>query len=160
MKATVIYHSESGITKKMAEKVVEGLVEEGVEAKAFSIDAVDEAWAKESKGVIVGSPTYYADLSGKTKMFLETLGKYGVAGKLGGAFATARFIHGGGETAIATILRHMLVCGMVVYSGGGAHGQPVIHLGPVAIGDSEDFETLHKTYGNRFAKEMKVLFKD
>lgn len=34
---------------------------EEIEAKAFSIDAVDEAYVKEAKGVVFGAPTYYAD---------------------------------------------------------------------------------------------------
>lgn len=157
MKASVIYFSVSGTTEKMAQKIVEGLEGEGVEAQAFSIDAVDEDWVKQSDGVLIGSPTYYADLAAKMKVFLETLPKYGVSGKLGGAFATAGFIHGGGEAAIESIHRHMLVCGMLVYSGGGAYGQPVIHLGPVATGDSEDFGNLFMTFGSRFAKELKVL---
>ena len=90
MKAAILDHSETGNTKTMAEVIAEGMNSvEGMEAKAFSIDAVDEAWVKESQCVIMGTPSYYADISGTAKVFLETCGKYGLAGKLGGAFATA-----------------------------------------------------------------------
>ena len=75
MKATVFYESKTGKTKEMAEYIVNGMRAEGVEAKAFSVDAPDEAWAKESRTVLVGTPVYYADVSADTKRFLETLGK-------------------------------------------------------------------------------------
>ena len=110
MKMSVLYHSKSGNTKAMAEAVAEGMEQvEAVEAKTMSIDAVDEEWLRESVCLVLGSPTYYASVSGEMKLFLEGLSKYGVAGKLGGAFATANYIHGGGELAIQTILDHLMV---------------------------------------------------
>ncbi len=161
MKASIVYHSVSGNTRKMAQVIAQAMeAVEGVEARAFSLEEVDEAWVKESACVIVGSPTYYASVSGETKLFLEKLGKYGVAGKLGGAFATANYIHGGGELAMQTILDHMLVCGMLVYSAGGSQGNPVIHLGPEAIGGHlEDAEETFTLYGRRMAQKAKELFK-
>lgn len=57
MKLAVIYHSETGNTKKAAEFVRAGMEKvEGVEARAFSIDAVDEAFVSEAGGVIFGAP--------------------------------------------------------------------------------------------------------
>lgn len=50
------------------------------------------------------------------KSFLETLGKYQLASKLGDAPSTAGFIYGGGEIAIENILKHLLFYGMMVYS--------------------------------------------
>jgi len=50
MKMTVLYHSPTGTTKQMAEVITQGMMSvAGVEAKAFSIKEIDEAWAKESK---------------------------------------------------------------------------------------------------------------
>ncbi|MDD3253140.1 MAG: NAD(P)H-dependent oxidoreductase [Lachnospiraceae bacterium] len=159
MKLSVIYHSESGNTQKMAEAVVEGMNKvEGAEAKCFSIDEADEDWIKESSCIVVGTPVYYAEMSGKVKLFLEKCGKYGLAGKLGGAFATANFVHGGGEIAIQAIQTHMLVYGMMVYSGGGSFGQPVIHLGPVGVrGQFEELAENFRIYGERMAKKTKEL---
>lgn len=160
MKAAILYHSQTGNTKAMAEVIAEGMNSvAGVEAKTFSIDAVDENWLKESQCVILGTPIYYADVSGATKLFLESCGKYGLAGKLGGAFATANYIHGGGEIGLQTILSHMLVLGMMPYSGGASYGVPVIHLGPVAIKDKldESRETF-LVYGQRMATQTVKLF--
>jgi len=161
MKATVLYHSKTGTTKRMAEVIVEGMrTVEGVEAEAFSIDAVDEAFIKESRCVVLGTPIYFADLSGTVKVWLETSARpLGLAGKIGGAFATADYLHGGGEIGLQTILNHMLVYGMLAYSGGGSFGAPVIHLGPVALKDKLDESTdTFTVYGKRMAMKALEVF--
>ena len=140
MKMTVLYYSKTGNTKQMAEIIVEGMTAvDGVEAKAFSIEDIDENWIKESKCIVLGTPIYLASMCGAVKSWLEGPSmKYGLAGKIGGAFATADYLHGGGELGIQTILDHMLVLGMLTYSGGGTYGNPVIHLGPVALNERPD----------------------
>ncbi len=160
MKMTVLYFSKSGNTKQLAEVIAGGMMAvEGVEAKCFPIDEIDEAWIKESRCVVLGTPTYMADVSGTVKCWLETAGKYGLAGKIGGAFATATYLHGGAETAIQTILRHMMVFGMLVYSGGGSFGKPVIHTGPVALdGHLEESAETFRIYGERMATKTAELF--
>lgn len=101
-----------------------------------------------------------ASVSGKVKEWLEgPCLKYGLSGKLGGAFATADYIHGGGELGIRTILDHMMVLGMLTFSGGGAFGKSVIHLGPVAINKNlEASRELFEIYGKRMASEALKLF--
>ncbi|MBR2990273.1 MAG: flavodoxin family protein [Solobacterium sp.] len=159
MKATVVYVSKTGITAAFAEKIVEGLKEGGVDAKAFSYHDIDMDWITDSKCVIIGTPTYYTDASADTTAFLETLGKYGVAGKLGGAFATAQYAWGGNEMAMMNIIMHEMFFGMLVYSGGGAAGNPPIHIGPIKIGSAEyDYDALAVDYGKRMAAETVKLF--
>lgn len=159
MKASILYHSVTGNTKAMAEKIAEGMQSQEIEAKTFSIEEADKDWMKDSDCIIIGTPTYYADLSAKTKEFLEVLGEYQVAGKLGGAFATAAYSYGGGDIALQTILTHMMFWGMVVYSGGGACGNPPIHLGPVSCGAQSDGNPeLFYLYGQRMAIKAKELF--
>ncbi|MEA4954197.1 MAG: NAD(P)H-dependent oxidoreductase [Pseudoflavonifractor sp.] len=161
MKLSVIYHSKTGNTKAMAQAIVAGMERvEGVQARAFPIEELDEEWVKESCGVLLGSPTYLASVSGEIKMWLDNCaGKLGLAGKLGGAFATANYVHGGGDLAIRLILDHMMVLGMLTYSGGGAFGKPVIHLGPVAVAAHlEEYQETFMLYGERMAKEASVLF--
>lgn len=163
MKITVLYHSVSGTTKKMAEAIVLGINSvEGAEAKAYPIDEANEEYLQESRCVILGTPVYYASMSGEMKMWFErSRGKYVLAGKLAGAFATADYVHGGGEIAIQSLLSHMMVAGMLAYSGGGAHGIPVIHLGPVAIKkEVDEYITLFTTYGKRMAAKTLELFNE
>ncbi len=153
-KIAVLYYSKSGNTEKMAGKICEGAIEAGAEAKAFSIEDVDAEYVKDCDGILLGTPTYHGTYCAKIKLFLEE--KFGAlkpAGKVGGAFATAAYIHGGADTAVLGILNHMLFYGMKTYSGGGACGNPVIHYGPVGIsGNIEDFEELFREFGRRFAK--------
>lgn len=161
MKMEVIYHSKSGNTKRMAEEIVRGMQRVAdVEARAFSIDAVDWAFAGESRAIVLGTPVYAAGMSAEMKVFLDKeSGKLGAAGKLAGAFATANFVHGGGETSIQALLTHLMVHGALVYSGGGALGQPVIHLGPVAIAPKlDDYAETFQIYGERMAKKAIELF--
>lgn len=55
--------------------------------------------------MILGAPTYFASLPGTMKAWLEMRAKgLGLAGKLGCAFATEQYIHGGGETAIGVFV--------------------------------------------------------
>lgn len=161
MKAAVFYHSVSGKTKDMAEVIVAGMNEvEGVEAKAFSIEEFDEQWAKESKCVIIGTPIYMATLSGELKVWLEKVAPtFELSGKLGGAFATEAYIHGGGEAGIRTILDHMMCYGMMTYSAGGSKGAPVIHLGPVSVNQyAQDCISTFQIYGKRMAEKAVELF--
>ena len=160
MKATIIYHSESGTTRAVAENIAKGMIEEGLEVKCFSIDDVDADWANGSCCLIMGTPVYSADVSGKMKMFLEKMPGLNVAGKLGGAFATANYAYGGGEHALQTILTHMMVRGMLVYSGGGAAGKPIIHLGPVVCKQAADcLEDVQTDWGRRMARKAKEIFR-
>ena len=161
MKMSVVYHSVSGNTEKMAQAIIAGAQEVGgVEAKAFSFEAIDGEFLKDSKCVVFGTPTYLANMSGAVKAWLDgpSMG-YGLAGKLAGAYATADYLHGGGEIAIQTILSHVMVLGMLPYSGGGSQGKPVIHLGPVAFKDKlDELEELFKLYGRRMAEKAAELF--
>ena len=79
--------------------------------------------------------------------------------KSGGAFATANYIHCGGELGIRLILDHLLCHGMLTYSGGVAYGNPVIHLGPVALtGHLDESIDTFKLYGQRMAAKTVELF--
>ncbi|MBQ6528298.1 MAG: flavodoxin family protein, partial [Clostridia bacterium] len=130
-----------------------------VSAKAFSIHDVDEAFAREAKGIVIGSPSYAAVMTPDLHAWmLGEAGKLNLAGKLGGAFATEQFTHGGGETVIQAILTIEMVNGMLCYSGGGACGMPVIHLGPVGVNGNvekhngmEYYKENFVVYGRRFA---------
>ena len=159
MKMMVLYYSKTGNTKKMADVIAQGMERvPGVQAKTCSIEDVDEAWARESKCIVLGSPIYMASVCAAVKAWLEgPCKRCELAGKVGGAFAN--YLHGGGELGIRLILDHMMVHGMLTYSGGGAYGNPIIHLGPVALGGhlEESTETF-LLYGERMAKKTVQLF--
>ena len=166
MKLAVIYDSKTGNTKQAAEWIVEGMREGGCESEAFSIDAVDEDFVAQAKGVVIGCPTYEAAMTPDMRTWLlASASKLPMAGKLGGSFATVQYTHGGGEMVIQSILTIELVMGMLCYSSGYACGKPVIHMGPVGVNDNEEphngmehYRGYFQIYGNRFAQKALELF--
>ena len=115
---------------------------------------------------MIGSPSYAASLTPDLHAWLlSASGKYGFAGKLGGAFATEQYTHGGGTLVIQGILTLEMVSGMLCYSGGGSYGKPVIHLGPVGVNKNqephngmEQFKDYFEVYGKRFAEKALEIF--
>lgn len=161
MKIAILYYTRSGTTKQMAELIAEGMAKvDGVETGVYSLDDADVEFVKESKCVILGTPTYYASFAGPVKMWFEEKSRaFGLAGKIGGAFATQDYLYGGADLALQAVLDHMLVVGMLAYSGGGSFGVPVIHLGPVAIkGKQDEARDAFLIYGERMAKKAKEIF--
>ncbi len=179
MKLAVIYDSKTGNTKQAAEWIAEGMRlaalgnakeakdkdYEVIYAKSFSIEEVDEEYVKEAKGVVIGSPSYATLITPDMRSWLMGAGKLGMAGKLGGAFATEQYTHGGGDLVIQSLLHNEMVWGMLCYSGGAAFGKPVIHLGPVGVNDNmeahngmEHYRDYFICYGQRFAKKALELF--
>ena len=58
------------------------------------------------------------------------------------------------------LLIHLLVYGMMIYSGGGSYGKPVIHMGPVEVSpEKENFRELFEIYGKRFATQAQKISK-
>lgn len=167
MKLSVIYDSKTGNTQQAAEWIAEGMNDvENVEARAFAIDSVDEEFVKESKGVVIGCPSYAATMTPALHAWLlPSFEKLGLAGKLGGAFATEQYTHGGGTLVIDGILHMEMVAGMLCYSGGSACGKPVIHLGPVGVNDNvekhngmQSYKDTFVIYGSRFAEKASEIF--
>ena len=141
MKVSIIYHSETGNTAKMAELVKEGCEGvAGVEAKCMTIDAVDAAWLAESPAALFGSPTYEGACSWQMKKYLDTAPS-GLGGKLAGVFVSQNWPGGGGGSfAEMTIIAGLLVRGMLIYAGGIAEGMPYLHFGAVSRkAPNEDF---------------------
>ncbi len=168
MKLAVIVDSKTGNTRQAADWIVQGMNQVGeAEAKAFTIPEIDEDFIKEARGVVIGSPSYAAQMTPDMHAWImTTAGELGFAGKLGGAFSTEQFTHGGAEAVIQSILIMELFNGMLCYSGGGACGMPVIHLGPVGVNDNvekhngmEHYKDNFIMFGERFAKKAAELFR-
>lgn len=166
MKMAVIYDSVTGNTQQAAAWIAEGMTNfNGVEVRVYHIEEVDEAFVSECKGVVIGCPSYMASMTPNMREWLMKAGGLGLAGKLGGAFATVQYTHGGGELVIQSILAIELCFGMLCFSGGASMGKPCIHLGPVAVNgnveahnDMAHYEETFRIYGERFAHKAAELF--
>ena len=116
-KVLIIYDSQTGHTEKMAYAVAEGVKQvRGTDSEVKRVDkaSLDDLVAVDA--IIMGSPTYYGQMSAKLKAFIDSSerihGK--LEGKVGAAFTSAGGTASGAETTLLSILHAMLVHGMVV----------------------------------------------
>jgi NAD(P)H dehydrogenase (quinone) len=157
-KILVIYDSRTGNTEKMAHAVAEGARRvRGVDVVVKKVDKAKLEDLLNADGVIVGSPTYYGQMSGKLKTFfdesVEIHGK--LAGKVGAAFTSSGGTASGAETTLLSILKALLVHGMVIQ---GRHDDK--HYGAAAVEkpNQEDIESC-KALGERTAKLVQKIRK-
>ena len=130
VKVLIAYHSKSGHTARMAEAVAEGansVPDTTVTLKRVSHVTADDLFS--SDAVIIGSPVYWANMSGEVKTFFDDWQfKFGVfpdfkmKNKVGAAFATGGQVSSGKEVTMLSILAAMLGNQMIVVSAGGAFG--------------------------------------
>ena len=126
----VAYYSQSGNTEKMAQAVADGarlIPQTTVVLKKVADVSADDL--KKADGMVLGSPTYWGNMAGPVKMFIDDwFLKYKVAltDKVGGAFASGGAETGGKEHVIASLNLAMVNGGMVlvgpVRDGLGAAG--------------------------------------
>jgi len=162
MKVSILYHSVSGNTITVSELIKEGAVQhENVEAKCMSIEDLDLDFLNESKIVFFGTPTYSGSLTWQMSKFIET-SKINWKNKVCSVFATEKHLGGGADFAELSVIAHMLVKGMFVYSVGASEGLPYTHFGAVCIQNgSEDEKQVERAilYGNRVVKNVIAEFK-
>ena len=152
-KILVVYYSQGGNTKKMAELIGEGVRKEGVEALVKNVSEVKANDLLGYQGIIIGSPTYYGTMAFQIKKLLdETVAFHSkLEGKVGAAFSSSANIAGGNETTILDILNAMLIHGMIIQ--GDPEGD---HYGPVAIGSPDERSSKEcLRLGSRVAKLVK-----
>lgn len=154
-KILVIYYSQSGNTKKMAELVAEGVKKENVEVDVKDVKKVQVEELLDYNGIIIGSPTYYGTMAAEIKILLdESVTFHGkLEGKVGAAFSSSANVGGGNETTILDILNALLIHGMIIQ--GDPSGD---HYGAVSIGapDARASRQCVKL-GSRVAKLVKKL---
>ena len=79
----------------------------------------DAVWAD---AILWGTPSYFGAMATELKAFLDQLGpqwkKGALAGKVGGAFATASWPHGGSEVVTLSLYAPMAHLGMVILPTG------------------------------------------
>lgn len=116
----IVYFSVDGHTQAMAEEVQAGA--QAVEGVDVVLRTVTDATADEvlaADAIIVGSPVYNANVAPQVQTFINSWPFRGrpLKNKLGAAFVSAGGISAGEETTQLSILRSMLIYGMVVVGG-------------------------------------------
>jgi len=160
----IAYHSLSGHTEKMAQGVAEGA--KSVAGTKVVLKRVSEVSGPDlfsSDALIVGSPVYWANMSGEVKTFFDNWQfKFGVfpefkmRNKVGAAFTTGGQVSGGKELTMLTILAAMLGNQMMVVSGGGAFGASATTEGD-SPGIDEKEMSAARDLGKRVAEVAAVV---
>ncbi len=160
----VIYYSETGNTETVAHWIAQGVeTVPDTAVRLFNIredEAPDKEYIEGCDAVVFGTPTYVANMCWQMKKWFDTRLDYRLAGKIGSAFSTENSPNGGGgELAIMTIVGHMLVKGMLVYSSGSGCGRPFIHIGPAVVKSQlAEREEICNLFGKRIADQAHRLF--
>ena len=113
----IVYDSRTGNTEIMAQEVANGA--RLIRNSKVTLRVVDKATNKDllaADAIILGSPTYYGDMSGKIKEFIDRSNKiHGeLVGKVGGAFTSSGGTACGAETTLLSMLHALLIHGMIV----------------------------------------------
>jgi NAD(P)H dehydrogenase (quinone) len=150
VKVLVVYDSKTGNTEKMAFAVAEGAKQIGnIEVVVKKVEQTSLDDLLNADGIIMGSPTYYGQMSAKLKALIdESVKIHGkLEGKVGAAFTSSGGTATGAETTLLSILNAMLIHGMIVQ--GRANEK---HYGAAAVGapNQKDLEQC-RTLGKRVA---------
>jgi NAD(P)H dehydrogenase (quinone) len=134
----IVYDSKTGNTASMATAVVEGVkAVEGVQVTVKRVEETSLADLQAADGIILGSPTYYGEMSAKLKELIDrSVDIHGkLEGKVGAAFTSSGGVACGAETTLLSIIQTMLVHGMIVQGR-----SRTAHYGAAAVGAPNDRE--------------------
>ncbi len=158
MQILILYYSKGGNTRKLAEKIAEGVnTVSGAQALLKSTQEVTKDDFLNSAGIIAGSPVYFGGMAWDLKkVFDEYVGiRKKMENKVGAAFTTGGDLSGGKETTMISIIQCMLIYGMIIV------GDPMDasgHYGVSCVGapDERTSENARKL-GKRVAELCKKL---
>ncbi len=162
-KVLVLYYSNEGHTKKMAEFVAEGAKEvPDTEVRLKSIyesNKDDILWCD---GLALGSPTYLGTVASEMKKFWEDLLPYWqkLDGKIGCAFSSQGGWGGGAELTCQTLLNIMINYGFLVFGVTDYSGkQFTAHYGATQAGEPRQEKEIEscKRLGKRLAEWVAVF---
>lgn len=163
MKISIVYVSQTGNTETAAEYIQDGILAKYpfIQVKLMDIrgDEADMEFLEQSEAVIFGSPVYFSSMSWELKKWFDHSFRIKLNGKLGAVFVTAQSPIGGTDTAIMEMLRHMLIKGMLVFTGTGDKTANKFQIGAVGMakdidGSAEQFEV----FGECVAQKAMELF--
>jgi len=150
-KALVVYDSRTGNTEKMAQAIGDGLREAGLDAEVKKVKEATLADLVAAEAIVLGSPTYFGNMSGEMKTFIDKSIKIypdKLQNKIGAAFTSS-----GGEgdyTALLSLIVAMFFHQMIIV--GHQSGKP----GAISIGTPDEKCIKEcKVFGKRIASFAK-----
>ena len=148
VKLLIVFYSRSGSTEALAVAAAEAARADGAEVRlrrareVAPAEAIDksEAWRREADrmnglypapetddaiwadAILFGTPCYFGAMASELKAFLDRLGpqwkKGQLSGKVGGAFASVSWPHGGSEVVTISLYAPMAHLGMIIVPTG------------------------------------------
>ena len=90
----VFYHSEGARVMFMANQIGESARERGIDVDVKMVEEADVESLVGYDGIVVGSPTYFSNVSWRIKKFIDETyplrrGKFRLKGKIGGCFTSS-----------------------------------------------------------------------
>jgi NAD(P)H dehydrogenase (quinone) len=151
-KILIVYDSRTGNTEKMALAVAAGVKQvKGATAEVKKAGETNPSDLQKADGIIMGSPTYYGQMSAKLKTLVdESVKIHGkLEGKVGAAFTSSGGTASGAETTLLSIVQALLVHGMIVQGRSDDK-----HYGAAAVGapGEEEIESC-----KRLGKKVAIL---
>jgi len=158
MQILILYYSKGGNTRKVAERIAEGVESvSGAEALLKSTQEVNKDDFVNSVGVIAGSPVYFGAMAWDLKRVFDeyVVVRRKMENKVGAAFATSGDPSGGKETTMMSIVQCLLIYGMIIV---GDPMEATGHYGVACVGapDEKTSENARKL-GKRVAELCKRL---
>jgi NAD(P)H dehydrogenase (quinone) len=142
----IVYHSRTGNTEKMAKAISEGVKKTDTNCTLKSYDETTNQDFLDADGIIIGSPTYFRQMSAELKRVIDvSVDIYGkLKGKIGGVFTSAS-CREDGEKALVSL-----------YEALDCHGINVFGQGILSIGNPDD-EVIERCveYGIQIANSLK-----
>jgi NAD(P)H dehydrogenase (quinone) len=156
--ALIVYDSATGNTELMAKSIGNGIQEAGVTVKIQNVSNTVLNDLLDADAIILGSPTYFGNMSGKMKAFIDRTEKFypdKLQNKIGAVFVSAGAIGDGCETALISLIEALLIHRLIIV-GLQANAKVLNHsggaLGALSIGlpDEECLMTCRE-FGKRIA---------
>jgi len=146
LKVLVVYDSKTGNTETMALAVAKGAKQTGVEVTVKKAEETKNSDLLAADGIIMGSPTYFGQMSAKLKSVIDESEKVhkDLTGKVGGAFTSSGGTASGAETTLLSIVEAMLIHGMIVQGRADDKHYGVAVTGAPKEEDLAECETLGK----------------
>ncbi|WHN65813.1 NAD(P)H:quinone oxidoreductase [Cysteiniphilum sp. QT6929] len=133
----VLYYSQGGSTKAMAEKIAQGVELGGLEAKLRTVPNISANCEKTESdipdsgaiyvtkedlvncsGIIIGSPTRFGNMAAPLKYFIDTTSdlwfKGALINKPAAVFTSTASLHGGQETTLLSMMLPLLHHGAMI----------------------------------------------
>ena len=154
-KGLVVYDSKTGNTEKMAMAISQGMERGGLKVKVKRVEDASLSDLTDTDAIVLGSPTYFANISGNMKGFIDKsieLYPDKLKDKVGAVFTSS-----GGQgdyTALSSLIIAMLFHQMIIvgHQSGG--------IGATSVGEPDDKCIAEcQIFGRRIADFTKAITK-